>query len=128
MATLGQRTSDFFTRLVRSWKFVIFQLFFISVWIYINSNGIIHFDPWPFDGLKLILTIEASFMGSMILMSQNRQSESDRKMFHRDFIVNWLVKREVDKMLPLIRDDHGKMREVLNLLKKNNQEIDKPKE
>ena len=84
-----------------------------------------HFDPYPFDGLKLILTIEASFMGSMILMNQYRQSSIDRNLTYKDFLVNWVAKREVDQILPLVRDDHRKMIEVLELLKKDKLPVDK---
>lgn len=98
---------------------------FIIVWIGINSVHLIHFDPWPFDGLKLILTIEASFMGSMILMSQNRQAEVDRKMVYKDFIINWVAKKEIEKILPLVKDDHSRMLEVLELLKKDKPPVDR---
>src|SRR5271163_3803050 len=115
-STIGERTSDFFSKLVRSWSFVLSQMAFIVFWILLNTTKF-HFDPYPFEGLKLILIIEASFMGSMILMSQYRQFSIDRKITYKDFLINWIAKKEVDQMLPLIRDDHGKMLEVLALLK-----------
>jgi len=125
-STLGERTSDFFSKLVRSWGFVIFQMIMIVAWIILNTSlKMNHFDPYPFDGLKLILTIEASFMGSMILMNQYRQSSIDRNLTYKDFLVNWVAKREVDQILPLVRDDHRKMIEVLELLKKDKLPVDK---
>jgi len=96
----------------------------IIIWIALNTVRF-HFDPYPFDGLKLILTIEASFMGSMILMNQYRQGSIDRKLVFKDFIVNWAAKKEVDEILPLIKDDHIKMIEVLALLKKDRLPVDK---
>ncbi len=123
--TAGERTSDFFTRLVRSWRFVIFQLGFIIVWIILNGTKVVHFDPFPYDMLKLILTIEASFIGSMILMNQHRQSNADRKIAYKEYVINWGLKKEVDKMLPMVEDDHGKMVEVLDILKKDKATNDK---
>lgn len=119
-STTGQRVSDFFAKLIRSWLFVLCQIIFITIWIIANSFHIIHFDPWPFDGLKLILTIEASFFGSMILMSQNRISNIDRNIAYQDFIVDRETKKEVSQMLPMVQEDHIKMNEVLDLLKKDN--------
>jgi len=98
----------------------------IIAWIILNTSvKMNHFDPYPFDGLKLILTIEASFMGSIILMNQYRQSSIDRTLNYKDFLVNWVAKREVDQILPLVKDDHRKMIEVLELLKKERQSVDK---
>lgn len=123
-STIGDRTSDFFSKLIRSWRFVLSQMGFIAFWILLNTTRF-HFDPYPFEGLKLVLIIEASFMGSMILMNQYRQCSIDRKITYKDFLINWSAKREVDQMLPLIRDDHRKMLEVLALLKKDKEPVDK---
>jgi uncharacterized membrane protein len=125
--TVGQRTSDFITNTVRSWYFVIFQIAFISFWAIINGVKFnhIYWDPYPFDMLKLILTVEASFVGSMILMSQNRKSELDRRIVFHDYMVNWAAKKEIDQILPIIKADHDKMAEVVDLLKKENRNLDK---
>lgn len=95
------------------------------MWIGLNSFHVVHFDPWPFDGLKILLLVESSFMGSMILMNQHRQASIDRKITYKDFLVNWVVKKEVEQILPLVRDDHRKMLQVLELLKKDNPPVDK---
>lgn len=123
-STMGERTSDFFSKLVRSWGFVLFQVFAIAVWIMLNTTKI-HLDPYPFEGLKLALIIEASFMGSMILMNQYRQSSIDRRITYKDFLINWVAKKEVDKILPLVKDDHRNMIEVLELLRKEKLPVDK---
>jgi uncharacterized membrane protein len=119
--TKSQRASDFCARLVRSWSFVIGQLVFIAVWILLNGLHITHFDKFPFDTLKLILVVESSFMGSMILMSQNRRSNIDRKLSYQDYAINYGAKKEIDQILPLIKDDHRKLAELLDALKKDNQ-------
>jgi uncharacterized membrane protein len=90
----------------------------------LNTNKVVHFDPFPFDILKLILTIEASFMGSMLLMSQHRQSTVDRKIAYQDYVINWSLKKEVDKMVPIVKEDHGKMDEMLDILKKDKPPLD----
>ena len=95
----GQEIAEFFARLVRSWKFVIFQLFFIAFWIYLNvSKWCPHWDKYPFDILKLILTIEASFTASMILMSQNRKSEMDRKILYMEYLMEKDIKKNIKKI------------------------------
>lgn len=116
--SIGHRTSDFCAKIVRSWSFVMVQMAFIAVWIIINQARLFNFDPAPFDLLRLVLTIESSFIGSILLMSQSRQSTIDRKMSFNDYIINWAAKKELDQMLPLIKADHSKMEEVLVILKR----------
>jgi CRP/FNR family transcriptional regulator, cyclic AMP receptor protein len=115
--TPSQRASDFFTKLFRSWNFVSSQAVFIAVWIILNTSKF-SFDPYPFDLLKLVLLIEILFMGSIMLMNQNRQSGIDRKISFHDYAINYAAKKELEKMLPLVRDDHTLMAEALDILKK----------
>lgn len=126
IATIGQRGTDLFSSIIRSWKFVLFQLTFISLWILLNGTRLVHLDPYPFDMLKLILTVEISFIGSIILMSQNRQAAIDRRIVYQDYIINYQMKKEVDQILPLVRKDHANMGEVLDILKKEKAHLDKP--
>lgn len=123
-STLGDRASDFFSKLVRSWGFVMCQAALIVAWVVANTT-VYHFDPYPFDCLKLILITEISFIGSIVLMNQYRQSSIDRKITYKDFLINWVAKKEVDQMLPLIKADHLKMLEVLDILKKDKPTVDK---
>lgn len=110
--TIGHRTSDFFAKLVRSWRFVLFQLTLITFWIILNKTKTYVWDPYPFDMLKLILTIEASFMGSMILMSQNGQSEKDRQIIYDDYVIDQKIRRDQ-------KIDREKIDQVLEILKSN---------
>lgn len=96
---LGQKISDGVAKAVRSWSFVICQMTFILLWIYINRHGSIYlWDKYPFDMLKLILTIEASFTASMILMQQNRQAKRDREILYQDHAIQLHIQQEFDKI------------------------------
>lgn len=61
-------------------------------------------------------------------MNQHRQSRLDRKLSYHDFFVNLEAKKEVDQILPLIKDEHRKMVEVLDILKKDKPPVDKSNE
>ena len=103
--TFSQRLSDYIARVVRSWSFIIGQLTFIAIWILFN-----HFvKQWSFDNsnfdlLRLVLTIESSFIGSILLMHQHRQGESDRKIIYNDYLLDWQIKQEVKEIRSLIND------------------------
>jgi uncharacterized membrane protein len=107
--TLGQRVADTVSAIIRSWTFVICQMIFIAAWIIVNHHfPTIAFDNKSFDILRLVLTIESSFIGSVLLMAQHRQSEKDRKIIYSDYILDRQIYKEVREIHPLIEDLHKK--------------------
>jgi uncharacterized membrane protein len=66
-------------RFLGTGRFLIIQSGFIAVWIVINSvPGIPHFDPYQFQFLTLILSLQAAYAAPLILLAQNRQDDRDR--------------------------------------------------
>lgn len=106
--TLGQKISDFVAKQVRSWNFVIFQMLFIGLWMLLNKNGSLYiWDKYPYDMLKLILTIEASFTASMILMNQNRNTDKDRQILHEDHAMQLHMEEELKKLEELLKNKYS---------------------
>ncbi|HLV39837.1 DUF1003 domain-containing protein [Xanthomarina sp.] len=93
----GQRLADKVASFGGSWKFII--LFSIIIFIWISSNIIIladkGFDPYPFILLNLILSCLAALQAPIIMMSQNRQEEKDRKRAKLDYMVNLKAELEI---------------------------------
>lgn len=60
-----------------SMPFVYFHIIWFTVWIIINSTtlfGIIPtFDPFPYGLLTMIVSLEAIFLATFIMINQNRQ-------------------------------------------------------
>lgn len=111
-STVGQRVVDIVSAVIRSWSFVFCQMIFIAAWIIINhQNPSIAFDDKSFDILRLVLTIESSFIGSVLLMAQHRQSEKDRKMLYTDYVINQQTYKEMRQIHPLIDELHKKNQE-----------------
>lgn len=97
--TVGQRFADWTAQIVRSWKFVIAQMVFIAVWIFINHHfPHIAWDDKTFDLLRLVLTIESTFIGSLLLMNQHHQSEKDRKIIYSDYILEHQIYKVVKEL------------------------------
>ena len=69
------------------------------------------FDPYPFILLNLVLSCVAALQAPLIMMSQNRQEEKDRRRAENDYKVN--LKTEI-----MIEDIHGKMNRILMKLMK----------
>lgn len=79
--SLPEKVADSVARFAGSWKFILFFAAFIMGWMVINIYFLLSkaFDPYPFILLNLILSSLAAFQAPIIMMSQNRQAEKDRK-------------------------------------------------
>jgi uncharacterized membrane protein len=107
---IGHRISDAVARVVGSWRFVIIQSTILILWLLWNSftTPRTEFDPYPYILLNLVLSFQAAYTAPLIMMSQNRQAEVDRKVLHGDF--------EVDKKThELITQIHKKIHEIERL-------------
>ena len=75
-----------------------------SLWILVNTvPGGAGFDPYPFDLLKLIVALEAIFLTSIILISQNSETKLAERRNHLDLQINLLSEQENTQMLKLLR-------------------------
>jgi uncharacterized membrane protein len=91
----GQKLSDKIARFGGSWKFIIFFLVIIVIWISYNviAIGKKAFDPYPFILMNLLLSCMAALQAPVIMMSQNGQEEKDRMQNENDYLIN--LKAEV---------------------------------
>jgi len=95
--SFAQRLSDKLARFGGSWGFLISFAFFLGVWISYNVFTVIaeQFDPYPFILLNLVLSCMAAVQAPIIMMSQNRQEEKDRKRAENDYRVNLKAELEI---------------------------------
>ena len=76
--SLGARVADGFAKVVGSWRFIIAQSLVLAVWVWLNSDGVLRADPFPFILLNLLLSLQAAYTGPILLMSNNRAAAQDR--------------------------------------------------
>jgi len=102
--TRGQRLADKVAAFGGSWAFIIAFFAVLAVWISYNSTAPKgnEFDPYPFILMNLILSCIAALQAPVIMMSQNRQEEKDRKRSENDYLIN--LKAELE-----LRSLHQKM-------------------
>lgn len=79
--SLGDRFADKIAAFGGSWGFITFFFVFILTWMIINVVIFMNkgYDPYPFILLNLILSCLAAIQAPIIMMSQNRQAQKDRK-------------------------------------------------
>lgn len=110
----GQRLADQVASTIGSWRFILIQSSAIAIWItgnvLVGENA---WDPYPFILLNLLLSFQAAYTAPAIMMSQNRQSELDRKHAQSDYEIN--VKAELEIELLHEKIDLIKEQELLAL-------------
>ncbi len=95
--TFGQKVADKIAVFGGSWNFIILFFSFIILWIAINLWILLTkpFDPFPFILLNLILSCLAAIQAPIIMMSQNRQEQKDRKRSEHDYKINLKAELEI---------------------------------
>ena len=87
--TLGQRAADAIAKFAGSWAFIFAFTGVLILWMVINTIlAAKAFDPYPFILLNLVLSCVAAIQAPLIMMSQNRQEEKDRRRAENDYKVN----------------------------------------
>ena len=101
------RLSERIARFLGSWRFIGYMTAFVLFWVLWNILGptSLRFDEWPFIGLTLLLSLQASYAAPLILLAQNRQSDRDRIQYQDD-------RSNTER---LIADTEYLMREVASL-------------
>ena len=105
--TLGQRAADTIAKFAGSWAFIFSFVGVLILWMVVNAIlATKAFDPYPFILLNLVLSCVAAIQAPLIMMSQNRQEEKDRRRAENDYKVN--LKTEI-----MIEDLYDKVNAIL---------------
>lgn len=104
--TSGQKIADKVAEFGGSWIFIVTFTLFMVIWMSINVWFLSKrpFDPFPFILLNLILSMLAAIQAPVIMMSQNRQEDRDRKRGENDYKIN--LKAELEIKLLHEKIDH----------------------
>lgn len=80
------RLSERISRFIGSWRFIAYMTAFVVTWAGWNvfAPDVLRFDAWPFIGLTLMLSLQASYAAPLILLAQNRQADRDRVQYLDD--------------------------------------------
>ncbi len=110
--TYGQKAADKLSLAAGSWTFIIIFFLFLAVWMSINVYMLATtWDPYPFILLNLILSCLAAVQAPIILMSQNRSAQRDRRKSDDDYRVNRKAELEIE-------DIQKDLEEIKRLLRK----------
>ncbi|WP_327320358.1 DUF1003 domain-containing protein [Streptomyces sp. NBC_01235] len=91
MRSSQDRVADAITSFAGTMRFVYLHALWFAVWIALNEGllgkaGI--FDPYPYGLLTMIVSLEAIFLSTFVMISQNRQAVRENVRADLDFETN----------------------------------------
>ncbi len=104
--TFESRAADAITSFAGSMKFLYLHAAWFIIWIAINMGWVadVHpFDPYPFGLLTMIVSLEAIFLSTLVLISQNREAKLNSRKESLDLQIDMLAEYEVTHTLRLLR-------------------------
>ena len=102
----ADRLSDAINRATGSTPFAVIHIAWFATWILVNTGSVPRlrpFDPYPFNFLTLVVSLEAIFLSVFVLMSQNRITRQADKRAHLDLQIDLLAEQELTAMLQMQR-------------------------
>ena len=122
--SLGQRAADAVARFAGSWAFIFSFIGVMVVWMVVN--GILAanaFDAYPFILLNLVLSCIAAIQAPLIMMSQNRQEEKDRRRAENDYKVNLKTEIMIEDLYDKVNAIFALQKELLKELRLQNEGV-----
>jgi uncharacterized membrane protein len=110
-AGVQDRAADAITRFTGSLAFVYLHLALFGFWIIANLGwvpGIPAWDP-SFVVLAMIASVEAIFLSTFVLITQNRMAAAADKRADLDLQISLLAEHEITKLTSLVSEMAGRL-------------------
>jgi uncharacterized membrane protein len=103
-ASTQERIADAITSFTGSMKFVYLHLAFFGFWIVANLGLVPLVGKWDesFVVLAMIASVEAIFLSTFVLISQNRMSAAADTRADLDLQISLLAEHEVTRLVTLV--------------------------
>jgi uncharacterized membrane protein len=111
IATFEERVAGAITRFSGSMRFVYVHVVVYGFWILVNLGlvpAVREFDP-SFVILAMVASVEAIFLSTFILITQNRMSAAADKRAELDLQISLLAEHEVTKLAALVSAIAGRL-------------------
>lgn len=103
--TLVERGAERVTRVAGGVVFIAMHVLWFMVWIIANARlipGVTPWDPFPFNFLTLVVSLEAIFLSLLVLMTQNRLTKDADKRAQLELQINMLAEQESTATLKML--------------------------
>jgi uncharacterized membrane protein len=101
---LQDRAADAVTSFSGSVVFVHLHIAWFSIWVLVNTGrfGIHPFDPFPYGLLTMVVSLEAIFLSTLVLITQNRLSDEGEQRADLDLQIGLLTEHELTRVLQML--------------------------
>ena len=101
---LQARIADSITSFSGRMLFAYLHTIWFVLWILLNTGrfGVRVFDPFPYGLLTMVVSLEAIFLSTFVLISQNRLSEETERRADLDLHIGLLTEHELTRVLQML--------------------------
>jgi uncharacterized membrane protein len=103
-ATVEERVAEAITRFTGSMRFVYLHVALFGFWVVANRGwvpGVPAWDP-SFVVLAMVASVEAIFLSTFVLISQNRMAAAADKRADLDLQISLLAEHEITRVVTLV--------------------------
>lgn len=102
--SLQSRIADMITSFSGRMVFVYIHVVWFGLWILFNTGrfGIAIFDPYPYGLLTMVVSLEAIFLSTFVLISQNRLGEETERRADLALHIGLLTEHELTRVLQML--------------------------
>ncbi len=107
-----ERMADAIAGFVGSMKFVYAHTLWFAVWALLNMGligGGFIFDEYPFSFLTFVVSLEAIFLSTFVLISQNRQAKISELRSERDYDTDVKAEKEIEVIMATLERISNKL-------------------
>jgi uncharacterized membrane protein len=104
--SIGERFAGTVTQVAGTAIFAVAHVVWFIVWIGVNAGwvpGLGPFDPFPFNLLTMVVSLESIFLSIWILIGQNQVTRQAERRAHLDLQINLLAEQESTATLRVVR-------------------------
>src|ERR1035437_4402838 len=103
--SLQDRIADAITSFSGSMVFFYVHIVWFCVWILLNTGrvGMRPFDPFPYGLLAMVVSLEAIFLSTFVLISQNLLSKETEHLADLGLHTGLLTEHELTRVLQMLR-------------------------
>lgn len=105
------RVADAITTFSGSMSFVYLHITWFGAWVAVNS-GLVRlpvFDAFPYGLLTMLVSLEAIFLSTFVLLSQNRQAADAQQRADLALQIGLLTEHELTRVLQMLDGIQGKL-------------------
>ena len=101
---LQGRVADAITSFSGRMVFAYVHVAWFVGWVLLNTGrfGVPAFDPFPYGLLTMIVSLEAIFLSTFVLISQNRMGEETERRADLDLHIGLLTEHELTRVLQML--------------------------